>query len=101
MHKAIGNGQDPQNQSLIGGGLRFENLFWETKRGQLVKNSSETKSNFWKNFFQQPTKDVCLIAQAAKNDCSILKIKLSPQFLFFLINPLIHHAQIILRHLNK
>lgn len=50
MHKAIGNGQDPQNLSLIGGGLRFENLFWETKRGQLVKNSSETKSNFWKNF---------------------------------------------------
>lgn len=50
MHKAIGNGQDPQNQSLIGEGLRFENLFWETKRGQLVKNSSETKSNFWKIF---------------------------------------------------
>lgn len=37
MHKAIGNGQDPQNQSLIGGGLRFENLFWETKGGATGK----------------------------------------------------------------
>lgn len=85
MHKAIGNGQDPQNQSLIGGGQRFENLFWETKRGQLVKNSSETKLVFGKFFYRQPTKDDFLIAQAAKNDCSILKIKLSPQFLFFVI----------------
>lgn len=84
MHKAIGNGQDPQNQSLIGRGLRFENLFRETKRGQLEK-SSETKLVFGKIFSQLPTKDVYLIAQAANNDCSILKIKLSPQFLFFLI----------------
>lgn len=37
MHKAIGNGQDPQNQSLIGGGLRFENLFWEQKGGNWLK----------------------------------------------------------------
>lgn len=67
------------------GGLRFENLFWETKRGQLVKIVQKQNQIFGKTFFQLPTKDDFLIAQAAKNDCSILKTKLSQQFLFFLI----------------
>ena len=75
MHKAIGNGQDPQNQSLIGGGLRFENLFWEQKGSNWLKIVQKQNQIFGRIFYQQPIKDVCLIAQAAKNDCSILKIK--------------------------
>ena len=55
MHKAIGNGQDPQNQSLIGGRQKFENLFWETKGGNW-KKSSETKLVFGKTFFNSQLK---------------------------------------------
>ncbi|MCX8745048.1 hypothetical protein J3U68_06430 [Snodgrassella sp. B3882] len=51
MHKAIGNGQDPQNQSLIGGGLRFENLFWEQKGSNWLKIVQKQNQIFGRIFF--------------------------------------------------
>lgn len=51
MHKAIGNGQDPQNQSLIGGGQWFENLFWEQKGSNWLKIVQKQNQIFGRIFF--------------------------------------------------
>ncbi len=56
MHKAIGNGQDPQNQSLIGGGQRFETYFGKQKGGSWLKIVQKQNQIFGRIFFNSQLK---------------------------------------------